>query len=114
MNKDEQKRLNDAATTIKDYCRSRDSLSEPCTSCAFGKRSSCLLTDNFPENWELKGRLTYRDIFLKVFPKARLRPGTCGTCRDMVFKGFADPCSERTCENCWNEIAPEEYQKENS
>mgnify|MGYP006907950439 CR=1 FL=1 len=113
MNKDEQKRLIDAVTTIKNYCKSRDSLSEPCTNCVFSERRDCLLTNDWPENWELKGGLTYREVFLKMFPKARLRPGNCGTCRDIVFEGFTDTCSRRTCESCWNEIAPEEYQKEN-
>ena len=111
VNKDEQKRLTDAAMTIKDYCKSRNSLSEPCTGCVFSKNRDCLLTNDWPENWELKGRPTYREVFLKAFSKARLRPGNCGACRDIVFKGFAEPCSGRTCEDCWNEIAPEEYQK---
>ncbi len=114
MNKDEQKRLADEAMTIKDYCKSREFLSEVCDGCIFEQTIGCLLTNDWTSNWKLKKRLIYKEVFLKAFPKAYLHTGTFTICRNEIFEGYRNSCIGKTCNVCWNETAPEEYQEENN
>lgn len=87
-----------------------------CSRCCFGENSACTLTDDAPHTWGFPKGKTFAEVFLEKFPNAKLTDGkTIILCLKRVFGDRAVKCdrgfNNKLCTQCWNEIAPEEYQK---
>lgn len=102
----EEKKLLEAAKSLRDYCNSREQCEyidtrtdTRCEKCIFSK-DGCPIWGK-PKHWKLPHIKTNGDILLEKYPKARQHPdGRIDVCPDAL--GLID-CDGTVCVKCQND-----------
>lgn len=106
--------LRNAVSTIKEYCDNRKCIrGEACLFCNNQASPPYCILNTHPLYWQSRKVKTRREVYLEKFPNALLgSDGNLNTCAQNVFGCVVACNTSKSCGECWDEPAPDEYQEE--
>lgn len=106
--------LRNAVSTIKEYCDNmKCRRHEKCLFCRDRNYLGGCMLAHAPTYWSHKTLKTRREVYLEKFPNALLdSDGNPRTCARNVFGCVVVCNTSKSCGECWDEPAPDEYQED--